>query len=221
MLRPRRAPTRSRSCPRSGVAGHALHGLDRGPAHQPAALLGDPAAVHGGVGLVVFRGQPGPGGQLLRAAEAGDVADLGDEHRGQHRPHPGDLLDRAIAGVGAQPAGDELGVQVDLEVQRGDHPQQRSRPGPATPAPAAPWRAAAARPRRTGRSSAPAPRRRRAPRGPGTSGSSAARPAWPGAAPSRAAPGWPAGRSTPRAAGPSAADRPDPRRRAASFFTRR
>src|SRR3954470_21830665 len=41
------------------VRGHALHGFDRGPAHDPAALLGDPSAVHGGVGLVVFRGQPG------------------------------------------------------------------------------------------------------------------------------------------------------------------
>ena len=42
----------------------ALHGLDRGPADQPAALLGDPAAVHGGVGLVVLRGQPRPRRQL-------------------------------------------------------------------------------------------------------------------------------------------------------------
>jgi hypothetical protein len=37
---------------------------------------------------VVFRGQPGPAGQLLGPTEAGDVADLGDEHRGQDRPDP-------------------------------------------------------------------------------------------------------------------------------------
>ena len=36
-----------------GVRGHALHGLDRGPADQAGALLGDPAAVHDIVGLVV------------------------------------------------------------------------------------------------------------------------------------------------------------------------
>src|SRR5581483_8716204 len=34
----------------------ALDGFDRGPAHQPAPLLGDGSAVHGGVGLVVFGG---------------------------------------------------------------------------------------------------------------------------------------------------------------------
>jgi hypothetical protein len=91
--------------------------------------LGDPTAVHGGVGLVVFRGQPGPGGQLLGSVEAGDVADLGDEHRGQDRPDPRDLLDGLVAGIGAQPAGDQPGEGVDLEVQRGDHPQQRVDPG--------------------------------------------------------------------------------------------
>jgi hypothetical protein len=38
---------------------------------------------------------------LLGPVEATDVADLGDEHRGQHRPDPGDLLNRAVAGVSA------------------------------------------------------------------------------------------------------------------------
>jgi hypothetical protein len=78
----------------------------------------------------MFRGQPGPGGQLLGSTEAGDVADLGDEHRGQDRPDPRDLLDRLVAGIGAQPPADQPGVQVDLEVQRGDHPQQRVDPRP-------------------------------------------------------------------------------------------
>jgi hypothetical protein len=56
-----------------GVRGHPLYGLDRRPPNKSAALLGDPAPVHGGVGLVVFRGQPGPAGQLCRAAEPGGV----------------------------------------------------------------------------------------------------------------------------------------------------
>jgi hypothetical protein len=82
------------------------------------------------VGLVVFRGQSGPAGQPRGPVEAGDVADLGDEHRGQHRPDPGDLLDSAVAGVAAQPAGDQLGEQVDLEVQLLDQPQDRLDPRP-------------------------------------------------------------------------------------------
>src|SRR3954452_18489293 len=48
----------------AAVFAGALRGLDRGPSDQHTALLGDPAAVHGGVGLVVFRGQSGPAGQL-------------------------------------------------------------------------------------------------------------------------------------------------------------
>jgi hypothetical protein len=92
--------------------------------------LGDPAAVHGGVGLVVGGGQPGPRRQLLRAAEAGDVPDLGDEHRREDRADPRQQLDGAVSGVGAQPSGDQPGEGVDLEVQRGDQPQQRVDPGP-------------------------------------------------------------------------------------------
>src|SRR3954467_1057537 len=84
--------------------------------------LGDPAAVHGGVGLVMARSQPGPRGQLPRAREAGDVADLGDEHRPEQRPDHRDLLDRAIAGISAQPVGDQPAEGVDLEVQQLDPP---------------------------------------------------------------------------------------------------
>jgi integrase len=38
-------------------------------------------------------GHPGPGAQLLRPGETAHLADLGHEHRRQHRPHPGDGLD--------------------------------------------------------------------------------------------------------------------------------
>ena len=46
----------------AGVLAGALCCFDGGPTDQHAALFGDPAAVHGGIGLVVFRGQPGPAG---------------------------------------------------------------------------------------------------------------------------------------------------------------
>ena len=147
--------------------------------------------------------------------EAGDVADLGDEHRGQHRPDPGDLLDRAIAGVGRA-----AGRRRAWRTARSRSPARsisRSRrvdPGPRL-----------RRQPRRGEQLLPARAEQVAHRHLHTGGGehrvdlalqarSAARPAWPGAAPSRAAPGWPVGRSTPRATGPSAADRPDRRRRA-------
>ena len=214
MLRPRRAR------PGRGLAraGYGRRRVAR-PRPRPSAPAATPCFVIRPRCTVVsdswcFGVSPAHEASCSGPAEATDVADLGDEHRGQHRPDPGDGLDRAVAGVGAQPAGDQLGEQLDLEVQRGDHPQRGVDPGPRLgrqPRPEAQQLLAGRR--RTGRSSAPACRRRRARRGPGTSGSSAARPAWPGGAPSRAAPGWPVGRSTPRAAGPSAADRPGPRRR--------
>jgi hypothetical protein len=37
------------------------------------------------------------------------IADLGDEHRRQHRPDTGQLLDRLRATVGRQPLGDQRG----------------------------------------------------------------------------------------------------------------
>ena len=121
-----------------GVAGQDLHRLDRGPTDQSGALFGDPAAVHVGVGLAVLGGQPGPAGQLRGVLEPGDVADLGDEDRTQDRPDPGDLLDRQIAGVAGQPAADDAGEQVDLEVQVLDQPPQRPDPaayGPGSRSP--------------------------------------------------------------------------------------
>jgi len=38
---------------------------------------------------------------LFGSVESGDVADLGDEHRGKYRSDAWDDLDRAVAGVGA------------------------------------------------------------------------------------------------------------------------
>ena len=72
MLRPALPGRPRRSAIRVRIRGHrgrwSVAGLDRGPAHQLRALLGDPAAVHGGVGLAVPRSQPGPAGQLVGGA---------------------------------------------------------------------------------------------------------------------------------------------------------
>ena len=57
--------------PEAGVLADPLHALHRGPADQPAALLGDPPTVERGVGLVVFGGQPA---QLLSCAGPGKRA---------------------------------------------------------------------------------------------------------------------------------------------------
>jgi hypothetical protein len=43
-------------------------------------------------------------------------------------PTPGNLLNRGVAGIAAQSLGDQPTEGVDLEVQRGDHPQQRFDP---------------------------------------------------------------------------------------------
>lgn len=52
--------------------------------NQPGALLGDVAPTDLGVRLVVSGDQSGPRAQVPGAGEAGDVADLGHEHRRQH-----------------------------------------------------------------------------------------------------------------------------------------
>ena len=92
--------------------------------------LGNRAAVHGGVGLAVPRGEPGPRAQVSGRGEAGDVADLGDEHRRPGRADPGNLLDRPIAGVGGQPGGDPAGGQLDLQIEGVDQPAVGVDPGP-------------------------------------------------------------------------------------------
>ncbi len=88
------------------------------------------------------------------AGEAGHVTDLGDEHRGQHRPDAGDGLDRLEAGVAGQLAAGALGQNVDLERERVDQPAQREHPGVERRRPGPARRAAAARRRRTGPTSA-------------------------------------------------------------------
>src|SRR6187397_2888448 len=75
--------------------------------------LRDRAAVHRGVGLAMPRGQPGPAAQLLRPGEPAHVADLGDEHRGERRADPADLLDHPVAAMPGEPARDHLPEQVD------------------------------------------------------------------------------------------------------------
>src|SRR6478752_2338596 len=72
--------------------------------------------------------ESGPTGQLGGAREAVHVADLGHEYRRQHRPDAGDLLDRGVAGIMAQPTLRQSGEQVDLRVEGFDEPAQRRDP---------------------------------------------------------------------------------------------
>ena len=57
-----------------GMGADTLDRFHRRPADQPRSLLGDRAAAHVGVGLVVLGGEPGPARQLRRVVEPGDVA---------------------------------------------------------------------------------------------------------------------------------------------------
>jgi hypothetical protein len=95
--RPARGPAQA------GVGADPLYRLHRCPAGQPGALLGDAATMEVGVGLVMAGRHPDPAGQLGGTGEAGDLADLGDQHPCQHRPEPVDRLDRPVAGVAGQP----------------------------------------------------------------------------------------------------------------------
>jgi hypothetical protein len=61
---------------------------------------------------------------VRRRGEPGHLADLGDEHRGQHRPDPWDRLDRPVPRIRGQPALRQPGEQVDLDVQLIDQPPQ-------------------------------------------------------------------------------------------------
>src|SRR5205807_10335357 len=72
-------------------------GLQRRPAHQARAHLGDPTPHHLGVRLPVTGRQPRPGAQRGRRAEARNVADPGPEDGGDGAPHAGERLDRLIA----------------------------------------------------------------------------------------------------------------------------
>src|SRR5512133_2329777 len=92
------------------------HSETEAAAAAATSHLGDPAAVHGGVGLAMPRSQPGPAAQLLRPGEPGHVADLGDEHRGEGRTDAADLLDHPVAAVPGEPVGDHRPEQLDLPV---------------------------------------------------------------------------------------------------------
>jgi hypothetical protein len=78
----------------------------------------------------VPRRQARPAAQRAGGREPGDVTDLGDEHRGEHRADPRNRLDGGVAGVGAQTSGDEVGEQSDLELEVLDQPQLGVHPSP-------------------------------------------------------------------------------------------
>jgi hypothetical protein len=67
--------------------------------------------------LVEHQRQPGRGGQLVGRAEAGQVAGVGEELRGQDGAHPGQALDQGGVGMLGQQPG-----QVTVEL---------GQPGPA------------------------------------------------------------------------------------------
>ena len=96
-----------------------------GPPHQSGPQLGDPATVHVGVGLVMLGCQTGPARQLRRVPEPGHLTDLDEEHPQPGSGHPGQLPQRAIAGIGDQPPSGQPGEQVDLLVQVLDQAAQR------------------------------------------------------------------------------------------------
>ncbi len=73
--------------------------------------------------------QPGPGTQLLRAGEPGDIADLGDEDRCEDRSDPVDGLHRQIARMTGQFRRGPLRHDIDLEIEGVDQPAQRHHPG--------------------------------------------------------------------------------------------
>ena len=121
---PRRAMMASRAC-RIGVpAGVRWTAPGQRPAQRPRALLGDPAAVHRGVGFVVGGRESGPTRQLGGTSEAAHVADLGDEHRRQHRPDAGCLLECLIAAMVAEPFGDQPGEPRFVAIEDVNEVQQ-------------------------------------------------------------------------------------------------
>ena len=121
---PRRSAMRCRSTWILDVRGLG-DGFDRGPADQPRALLGDRAAPHDGVGLVMLGCQPGPRTQLARPREAGDVTDLRHEQRREDPPDPVDGLDRPIARMAGELVGQGPLERDHLGVIDGDQVPQR------------------------------------------------------------------------------------------------
>ena len=195
---------------RAGVCRGRWTASTAGPPDQPGALLGDPAAVHGGVGLVVLGGQPGPRGQLRRSGEPGHVTDLGDEHRSQDRsdardrPGPPRSRGRSASRSRTSRANRSISTSRSSISRRSESTRtaygagnasrsnSRVRPDPEQVA---------------DRDLDPALGQHRVDLR--LADDRRSRPAWPGAGPARAAPASPAARSTPPAADPSAAGQPD------------
>jgi hypothetical protein len=69
-------------------------------------------------------GEPGELGELLLVVEPADVADLGDEHRGEGRADPADLLDHPIPAMSPEPMVDHRPEQLNLCVVGIDQLQQ-------------------------------------------------------------------------------------------------
>src|SRR6266536_823735 len=122
---PTNLQARPLSLPGPGPGGLVLDRLGQRPAQHLRALLGHVPADHLGVGLVVPRGQPGPGAQLPGLAEPGDVADLGADHRGQHRADPVQLPHRGVSRIGGQHGRGLVPEPGDLAVQHPDQGAQR------------------------------------------------------------------------------------------------
>ena len=152
MLLPAPGATWSSDCADRGVGADLLDRLHRGPPDQPGALLGDPAAVHVGVGLVMLRRQPGPAGQLRGAWSNRVTSPISATNTAPSTgPIPGISCTARVAGVAGQPASGQPGEQVDLEVQVVHQPAQRLRPAPHT-APAASSRSSSSVPSSPNRS---------------------------------------------------------------------
>ena len=144
---------RAIACVGGGVVGvppGGLRGLAQDPSQPRRALLGDVAVPDGAVRAADGRGEPGPGGQLARRAEPGDVTDLGeDDQRGEvpdagqlrqdldPRVGPGALADLDIEPVDRDLQGiDQRQVVLD-HLPRDRRERERGEPAPAGPAPAA------------------------------------------------------------------------------------
>src|SRR6266540_7190528 len=99
-----------------GCAVRVHGGLDQRPAQVRRAGLGEVAAAARLAGLVDDRVEAGQAGDLLGAAEAARLADLGEQVAGEDRTDPVDRLQRPAALVGAGEATQLAldGVQVGV-----------------------------------------------------------------------------------------------------------
>jgi hypothetical protein len=108
--------------PEVAMFGGPLHRLHRGPAHQLAALFGDPAAVDCGVGLVVLGVSPA---QLASCAarRKRPISPISATNTAARiAPHPRNSLDRDIAQVPPETITNQRGEHLDFDAQAVDHP---------------------------------------------------------------------------------------------------